>query len=347
MFNEKQKRGYIEVRAKSNDKRVLQSIESLFEDIEWYEEKNNTDICNVKITEYADIILQSKNVSRLSYLSNMQRILMEYRQYCIQRKFIDIDAFMSQMGDPPRITNRQLIKKLAAYKAKNPAAEIRTPEKLFALLKEDVFREADYYDKTTKTIAYDAIYLLIYMFAFFGITGQDFVALKHSDIKIESKAATIHKDGKRYLITGETVKILENCLKAKVVKKAGGRRVIIKYTDEEYPFVLSGNNSDAKGEYRRHYQSMQSIIKNSEVEIPRIVDVAFRGRIYKMCMEAKKRSENGGYEVQSLLDNEIIALYEESNSIQSDNHLTNFQQRYEIISDFKSTYEHINDNDMW
>ena len=110
---------------------------------------------------------------------------------------------------------------------------------------------------------------------------------------------------------------------------------------------MTADNSNHALGYRRHYQSMQLTVNNSGVKVPKLVDIAFRGHIYKMCVAAQKIVEQDNeYIPLELTDDEIIKLYEESNYIQNERPM-NFQQRYEIICEFKNTYEYIKSNNMW
>lgn len=346
MFNEKQKGEYLQTdAAKRNSAQVVRSIKSLFDDIEWYERECGTDICNTAPMKYPDIILQSRDVGRLSYLSNLNRMLLYYRDYCLAKGFVDDEAFLSQKTLPPKLSNRELMDKLIAYKAKNPTAEIKTPQKLYSLL-ENVFKSVNYYDETTKTVTYDALYMLMYMLTFFGIDTCDLTLLKRGDVRIDGDTGVITYKGNPYVITGESVEVLRHYLNAVVMENVRQRRTITKQIGVEYLFMTADNSDHALG-YRRHYQSMQSAINNSDVEVPKLVDISFRGHIYKMCVAAQKNVEqDSGYMPLKLTDDEIIKLYEESNYIQNTRPM-NFQQRYEIICEFKNTYEYIESNNMW
>lgn len=346
MFNEKQKGEYLQTdAAKRNSAQVVRSIKSLFDDIEWYERECGTDICNTAPMKYPDIILQSRDVGRLSYLSNLNRMLLYYRDYCLAKGFVDDEAFLSQKTLPPKLSNRELMDRLIAYKAKNPTAEIKTPQKLYSLLK-SVFRSSNYYDETTKTVTYDALYMLMYMLTFFGIDTCDLTLLKRDDVRIDGHVGVIIYKGNTYIITGESVEVLQHYLNATVIENVRQKRTIAKRIGVEYLFMTADNSDHALG-YRRHYQSMQLTVNNSGVKVPKLVDIAFRGHIYKMCVAAQKIVEQDNeYIPLELTDDEIIKLYEESNYIQNERPM-NFQQRYEIICEFKNTYEYIKSNNMW
>lgn len=349
MYNESQKMGYVELASKTTPEQAIKRVKSLFNAIENFEKDKQMDICNLPKDEYIDVILQNKKVDRLSYLTELYNILIDYREYCESQQLVDPNAYMAQIGIK-KLTKTQLNEKLIEYKKQKQVSDIKTPESLLAFLKDNVFKNANYY-VDGKRIHSDALYVIIYLLSFFGITGEEIIKLKRHDIKIEEdNRAKIISQGEEYEIHGEIVPILRNYLSAESVDFKNVKKQI-RAIDPEHPFVISGIDNNFANEYRRHYQIIRRRCTNSGVNIPTIAEMSYKGRIYNTCRAAKFAYDNK--EITNpleLSDDEIAKIYTSSNHLDERNSIrrnTNNQSRYEIIDAFKSTYKYLDQNNMW
>lgn len=347
MYNESQKMGYVELVAKTAPERATTKVKSLFDAIETFERSKGLDICNLAKDKYADVILQNKKIDRLSYLTDLYNILLDYREYCESKQIVRPDMYMAQIG-VKRLTKEQLNEKLIEQKQQKQNSSIKTPEALFTFLKDNVFE--DVYD-TGRTISADALYAIIYLLSFFGITGENIIKLRREDIKIEgNNSARIISRGKEYEIYGEVIPVLKNYLSAENVELKNVKREI-RIIDAEHPFIVSGRDGDFAKEYRRHYQIIRRRCENCGVDIPTIADMSYRGRIYNACRAAKIAHDNKIItDPLGLSDDDIAKIYTSSNHLSKKNSVrrnTNNQLRFEIINDFRSTYKYLDQNDMW
>lgn len=284
MYNSRQKKAFIEtVKAETTKKR----IQIMFDAIASYEEAHDTDICNVDVKLYPEILMCCYPQQRFETFYLHYRALINYRALCIVRKLIDQVEFFSNDGNTTELKERQdILENLYDFfEDRNNSVKIRTPGECLEVFQKKVFPDCGASKTSLSPDEYKMGYIILRYLGLDDdrmamVTTDEVLALaKFDQFKVDGAIIGVYdKKVKEFLLRIATVRKIETPYKLRV-----------RFTNLSHKYFLA-QEEDVTAQLRkdRIKKIRNTINKKISMDgiknVPSLPDISFYGTIYRMCI---------------------------------------------------------------
>lgn len=291
MFNQKIKQEFIQYIDKNEISTGI--VEGIFSHISVEEEKRGLDICNINPHEYATILCENlPNINSMSYLKMAYNTLMYYREFCVQRHYINEVIFYSNFSKyKEAVTTDQLYQVLKKHMRSN-YVYFYTPDELVNFILDQVYNihknQLTSSDKEMSIITTDELTCLYVALIYYGIPQKKCCQIYKENIVNDDTTmiTTINFDNRRYYIEGLTRDLLIKANNAKSSMRLAYIKPI--FTELNNDWLLSYIADDTEDlrikRSKKYYNKFQQDCVKFDVKgMPKIKEIINQGVIYQMC----------------------------------------------------------------
>lgn len=308
MYNEDRKKQFM---ANTKTAQTLKFVKTIFKSLAEYEQKHDTDLCDISTKEYPDLLMDYVDIQRLHQLYRGLQILETYKVFCISKHWVNPIQLTLEYSDHEWEQNKD--KYIAqTYNQKHKMTMLNMPNECFDYI------IANYYPRYQKRPIWtydswkpimDDLCLCFMMFTYYGLSQQDMAMIEISKIhSLSSNQLYIDIEDKKVLIEGKFAEYLQCFAKSRQSDDIMFHGVFhVKHFSDKFLMCFDEENSLEHRVRRlnRIYRSTMKLIADDK--LPSMVNLQYQGTIYRM---AKYELQNQNHDYENWTHRQWIDVYE-------------------------------------